>query len=120
MKCIVKGNIGADAILRTVGEGENQISVCDFAVAENIGKGDAKKTVWTKVTLWRKYAETMAPLLKKGRYVQVEGNGVVETYVVENTIKARLHINSNVDVDLLDRPAADDQAPWAVAEAEEV
>jgi single stranded DNA-binding protein len=124
MKIIVKGNIGADAILRTVGEGENQFSVLDFNVAENKTNGDgSKKTIWTKVTLWRAYAEKMAQYLKKGRYVQVEGEGEVETYVTNgNQIAGRVHINRNVSIDLgFDRPAQPEDAPWAeTAELEEV
>ena len=119
MKIQIKGNIGADAILRTVGEGENLHNVCDFNVAENRKlKDGTTKTTWTKVTLWNNYAVTMAPFLKSGRKVLVEGDGDVETYVTGGTqIMARLHINRNVDIDLLDSPAKED-APWSQTEAE--
>jgi single stranded DNA-binding protein len=122
MKITVKGNIGSDAILRTVGEGENAMSVCDFSVAENQRRTDGStKTIWTKVTLWRKYAEVMAPLLKKGRKVLVTGEGEAETYVTNgNIVNCRVHINRSVDIDLLDRPESEEGAPWAAEEAEEV
>lgn len=119
MKITVKGNIGADAILRTVGEGESAMAVCDFNIAENKTMRDGSvKTTWTKVTLWRGYAEKMAQYLKKGRYVQVTGEGEVETYVTSgNVIAGRIHINRNVEIDLgFDRPAQADGAPWAGAE----
>ena len=119
MKIVVKGNIGADAILRTVGEGENKFAVCDFNIAENKPTKDGgTKTIWTKVTLWRAYAEKMAQYLKKGRYVQVEGEGEVETYVTNgNQIAGRVHINRNVSIDLgFDRPAQPEDAPWAETE----
>lgn len=120
MKITVKGNIGSDAILRTVGEGEDKFSVCDFNIAENkTDKNGNKKTIWTKVTLWRAYAEKMAQYLTKGRYVQVEGEGEVETYVTKgNQIAGRVHINRNVSIDLgFDRPAQEEEAPWAEEEA---
>ena len=126
MKITVKGNIGADAVLRTVGEGDAAMSVCDFTIAEDKKKADGSEyTVWTKVTLWRKRAEGLAPYLKKGRYVMVTGDGEAETYVSGgNTVKARVHIKS-VDRDgieffnLARKEEAEGTPPWGTT-AEEV
>ena len=122
MKISVKGNIGADAILRTVGEGENKFSVCDFNIAENRTQKDGSvKTTWTKVTIWRGYAEKMAQYLTKGRYIRVEGEGDVETYVTSgNQINGRVHINRNVEIDLGFDRTQPEEAPWAEEVAEEV
>lgn len=118
-KITVKGYIGTDAELRTVGEGEGAYSVCDFRIAENITRknGDTR-TVWYKVTLWRKYAETMAQYLKKGRKVQVEGllDNDPKVYTgKDNTIHAYNNIQAT-DIDLLDAPRNDEEAPWASVE----
>lgn len=121
-KITVKGFVGNDAELRTVGEGENTYSVCDFRVCDNIKRRDnSTRAVWYKVTLWRKYAEVMAPLLKKGRKVQIEGTVDDEPKVYttkENQIRAYVNIQAT-DIDLLDAPKTDeDEAPWADVEAE--
>ena len=79
------GNLGTDAVLGNVSVGENQVARCYFWVAENVEKRDgSKKTIWTKVTIWRKYAETMAQYLKKGRHVLVEGTGEAKFYTDNN------------------------------------
>ena len=115
----VKGFIGANAELRTVGEGENAYAVCDFRLAENINRKNGEtRTVWYKVTLWRKYAETMAQYLKKGRKVQVEGllDNDPKVYTgKDNTIHAYNNIQAT-DIDLLDAPRNDEEAPWASVE----
>lgn len=120
-KITVKGYIGKDAELRTVGEGENTFSVCDFWLGENVKKRSdgSTRTIWHKVTIWRKYAETMAPYLKSGRKVQVEGFAEPKSYTNrENTIVPYIAISAD-DIDLLDAPRTEDEeAPWAAAEAE--
>ena len=57
MKTTLIGNIGKDAILRTVQNGDRQDHVLSVWVAENRTRRDGtKKTEWAKVTIWRKYA----------------------------------------------------------------
>lgn len=117
MKITFKGNIGKDAELRTVGEGENAYSVLSIWVAENIKRRDnVKETNWHKVTLWRRYAEVMAPFLKKGRRIEVEGTlQKVKTYTTaDNRIVAYADIWAD-EVELLDRPEAEGDVPPEVA-----
>lgn len=79
------GNIGKDAELRTVKIGEDEVKVLSVMVAENKTKKDgSKKTLWHKVTIWRKYAETMAEYLKAGRHVLVEGDAEAKFYTNKN------------------------------------
>ena len=119
-KITVKGFIGADAELRTVGEEGNTYSVCDFRICDNVKlRNGTTRAVWYKVTIWRKYAEVMAPLLKSGRKVQVEGTIVDEPKVYmtkDNQARAYVNIQGD-DIDLLDAPKTeDDEAPWANVE----
>lgn len=120
MKVTFKGNIGKDAELRTVGEGENAYSVLSIWVAENKKLRDgSKKTKWHKVTLWRRYAEVMAPFLKKGRRIEVEGTlNDVKTYTTpDNRIVAYADVWAD-EVELLDRPEPEGDTPPEVAAEE--
>lgn len=120
------GNIGKDAELRTVKVGGEDTKVCSFWVAENITKRDGEKeTLWHKVTLWRNFAETMAPWLKKGRHVLVEGYGKAKNYTAkDNRIVNYIEVQPSIGgkLKLLDRKteeelppeteAATDETPW--------
>ena len=121
MKITFKGNVGKDAQLRKVQIGENQISVVSIWVAENIAKRDGtKKTEWHKVTIWRKYAETMAQYLKKGRSVLVEGVATAKSYTTQdNRIVPYIDIQAE-EITLLDRPDTPELPPEAEAATEDV
>lgn len=75
MECTFVGNIAKDAELKMVGEEGAKYAVVNIWVGENLGRSNVPesegKTAWRKVTLWRKYAETMAPYLKKGRRIEI-------------------------------------------------
>lgn len=92
-------NIGKkDAILRTVGEGENKYSVCDFFACENVKTSNGEKRgVWYKITLWRGYAEAMAKYLTSGRFLMVEGSISKEphVYTKDNAVKAYVEVNAD-------------------------
>ena len=55
-------HVGRDAELRTVGS----TSVCNVALAFNVGYGDRKTTTWVEVAIWGKQAEGLQPHLVKG------------------------------------------------------
>lgn len=68
------GNIGKDAVKRTVGEPGSEYSVTSIWVCENIQKANGTELkVWRKVTLWRGFADKLTPYLKKGRRVEIDG-----------------------------------------------
>ena len=123
MKINFKGYVGKDAALRTVKVGDSQVSVVDFWVAENIRSrdGESEKTAWHKITIWRKYAETMAQYLKKGRRVEIDG--VVEAKFYTNSegkIVPYIQVNG-AKIEFLDRLPKDEAPaePAAPAEAAE-
>ena len=122
MKINFKGYVGKDAELRKVMIDKTETSVCDVWVAENIGRGETKKTEWHKVTLWRGYAEKMAPWLTKGRRVEVTGAGTAKAYTTKaGQIVPYIQVSvANGEVEFLDLPDKQDKAPEPEAEVETV
>lgn len=100
----ILGRIGADAELRYVPSGQ---AVCNFRVASNEffkdKEGNKKKiTTWTRIVLWGKQAEGLAPLLKKGRRVMVDGRIRVRTYEDKTGVKHTTTEINGDEVRLLD------------------
>lgn len=68
---LIAGNlVDNPSQIRTTGSGKK---VCDFRLAANEGRGDAKKTTFIDVTCWEKTAEFVTQYLKRGSGVLVEG-----------------------------------------------
>lgn len=125
MRIEFTGNVGKDAQIRKVQNGDRQDSVVSIWVAENLKKRDGStKTLWHKVTIWRGYADSLAPYLKAGRKIQVYGKMQAASYtrtVTENG-KTTQQIVPYADVQadeiiLLDRPETEDVPPAEATEA---
>ncbi len=74
-KLIIVGNLGGDPEMRYTPDGT---PVTTFSVAtnrkwNNQDGSQSEETVWFRVTVWRKQAETTNQYLSKGRQVLVEG-----------------------------------------------
>ena len=72
---LIAGNVGRDPEMRYTPSGQ---PVTSFSVATNRQYNDAsgqtvKETVWFRVTVWGKTAETCNQYVKKGSKVLVEG-----------------------------------------------
>lgn len=81
-KVIIVGNLGKDPELRYTPQGN---AVCNFSVATNEKRRDRSGemqdiTLWFRVTLWGKQAETASKYLTKGSPVYVEGRLRVEEW----------------------------------------
>ena len=63
------GRLGKDAETREAGS----TTVTSFSIANNVGFGDKKQTMWYDCSLWGKQGERMAQYLKKGTMVFVSG-----------------------------------------------
>ena len=74
-KVVIVGNLGTDPEMRYTPSGQ---AVTNFSVATNRkwtdGQGNSQEeTVWFRVSVWGKMAETCNQYLSKGRQVLVEG-----------------------------------------------
>lgn len=68
------GRIGKDAETRTTNGGE---SVTQFSVGCNAGRD---KTMWVDCTIWGERGEKLAPYLRKGTPVGINGRPAVRAY----------------------------------------
>ena len=74
-KVVIVGNLGTDPEMRYTPSGS---AVTNFSVATNRKWSDSQgnqqeETVWFRVSVWGKMAETCNQYLSKGRQVMVEG-----------------------------------------------
>jgi len=69
-KVILAGNLGRDVELRYTADGS---PVANFSVAVDDSYGENKKTIWMRVSVWGKQAESCNQYLHKGSKVLVEG-----------------------------------------------
>ena len=84
IKLLVIGNLGKDAVVNNV----NGKSVINFSVAHTEKYKDAQgnqkdRTVWVECAYWTDRT-AIAPYLKKGTQVYVEGNPDVRTYATQD------------------------------------
>jgi single-strand DNA-binding protein len=84
IKLLVIGNLGKDAVLNNV----NGRNVINFTVAHTERYKDAQgvqkdRTVWVDCSYWTDRTG-VAPYLKKGTQVYVEGNPDVRTYTTQD------------------------------------
>ncbi len=74
-KVILVGNLGRDPEMRYTPSGQ---AVTNLSVATNRAYTDSngnqvKETIWFRVSVWGKQAETVHQYLRKGRQVLIEG-----------------------------------------------
>ncbi len=84
IKLLVIGNLGKDAVVNNV----NGKSVINFSVAHTEKYKDAQgnqkdRTVWVECAYWTDRT-AIAPYLKKGTQVYVEGNPDVRSYATQD------------------------------------
>lgn len=95
-KVTVVGRIGADAEEpRKVGDSQ----VTDFRVCANVYRGKDKDDtpVWYRVSCWGAFADVVSRQAKKGTFVYVSGDLVVEEYKKDGETRYQLQI-LNADV----------------------
>lgn len=106
------GRVTKDVVLEDRNVGNETVKVCNFNVAENFAtnkKDQQGKTIYRteyhRVTLWRRQAEALAPYLKSGKRIFVEGEGSAESWVNNaQQIQSVIHFSSPT-IKLLDGPA---------------
>jgi single-strand DNA-binding protein len=101
------GNLARDAEVKFSQSG---MAILSFSVANTLGYGDKKQTLWFRVTVFGKRAEgQLKDYLKKGTTVLVSGEFSINEYKAnDGTTKTSLEIIANL-VDLVGkRPERDD------------
>ena len=105
-KILIIGHAGQDAQLRYTPNGK---AVGNFNVAVNERWKDAsgdphEHTEWFRVELWDKFAETISPLITKGRAVYVEGIPSADAWITKSDGSAQGQVRIRAQaVRVLDR-----------------
>lgn len=89
---VLEGNVVADGTVRHFGEKGIELS---FTIANNHGYGDYEKTTFMKCKLYGKRGESVAPYVKKGGRVTVEGNIYIDTYDKDGERKYITYVKVN-------------------------
>ena len=80
------GNLGKDCETNNV----SGTTVCNFSVAVKSGYGDRAQTLWVRVALWGKQAESrLVDYLKKGQQVAVCGELSTREYEGKTYLELR-------------------------------
>jgi single-strand DNA-binding protein len=88
------GTLGRDAELKRLPSGS---SLLTMSVANNIGYGDNRVTIWFKVNIWGKRAESgLKDYLVKGQQVFISGDLTQNEYTKDGVTKTSLEVNANV------------------------
>lgn len=94
---IFVGRVGGDAELTYTPTG---IPVAKFSIAIDNGKdkeGEKKNATWVRCAIWRERAEKLAPHIKKGNMVAVEGEVEARAWIDKQSGEARCSLEVNVD-----------------------
>lgn len=75
------GNIGRDGETRYTPNGD---AILSFSVALTSGYGDKKITTWLNCSLFGKRAESLAPYIKKGGQVAINGEFTARPYTAKD------------------------------------
>ncbi len=103
----VIGRVGKDAVVAKTNAGT---SVANFSVAIDIGWGEKKTTMWAKCKLFGERADKLAPYIKKGDRIGVQGEISLEEWTDrDNNKRTDLAVNVK-DVTLCGEKPADGSA----------
>lgn len=102
----IVGNSARDAETRSVNTANGAVTVCNFTVMVNrTNKKDSPADAF-RCAIWGKYAEAMAPYIKKGTKLAVSGSVYATAYVgSDGTPKATLELSVR-DMNILGQPKA--------------
>ena len=81
------GNLGKDAELKEVGGSQ----VLNFSVANSVGFGDRKQTLWMGCAIWGKQATALEQYMKKGTKVFVSGELSTREYNEKTYLEVRVN-----------------------------
>lgn len=120
-KVTLMGNLGADPELRHTKE--KGTAVCNFQVATTTHFGQKEETVWHRVVVFGKLAESCKQYLSKGRPVYLEGRLTTNKWTDKDGV---VRYNQQVIVENLrflngkgQQPASEQAAESTTSEEEE-
>jgi len=89
---VICGRLGRDAELRRTQKGT---AVAEFSIADDVGYGDKRTTMWVKCAMFGERAEKVHPHLTKGKLVEVHGQPSVEAWTdkKDGTAKATIKLS---------------------------
>jgi len=89
---------------------QSGLAVLNVTVANNIGFGDKKQTLWIRVALFGKRAEgQLASFLVKGQSVFVSGELTTRDYDKDGQTKTSLELTANI-IDLIGKKTENEPA----------
>lgn len=100
-KIILIGRLTRDPEKRVTQEG---VAVARFAIAVDRRTTGEKKTDFIEIIAWRKLAENVTNMLKKGRLVAVEGSLQIRDYETQTGQKRRVAEVIAQNIQFLDYP----------------
>ena len=104
------GNIARDGELKNI----NGNSILNFVVANSVGFGDKKTTLWLDCSLFGKRAESVAPYIKKGQSVFISGELSTREYAAKDGSGMKTALSVNVVFVDLTGKKSDGQQPAPV------
>lgn len=78
---VISGRLTSDVELKTT---PNGVSVCTFAIANEVGYGENKKTSFINIVAWRQTAEFVSKYFSKGSMIGIEGSIQTRKYQDQN------------------------------------
>jgi single-strand DNA-binding protein len=82
--CFLIGNSGADAELKYT---QNGTAIVNVSIATSEKRGDAYETHWHRIVLFGKTAESMAPRIKKGSQLFIQGKIFTRSWQDKDGVK---------------------------------
>lgn len=101
---MICGRILKDAQRGTANINGQAVPVCRFTMVLPHYTKRGQKNLYTRVTLWRNYAEAMLPHLLKNRCVCVGGFATTGSYSQDGQTRSYMEINNADFVDFIDLP----------------
>lgn len=71
--------------------------VLNFSLAVSVGTKENPKTEWIDCALWGKLAESLAPYISKGKFLCVDGQAGIRTWLAKEDSGPRGAITCRVD-----------------------
>lgn len=107
-KVILMGNITRDPQTRLLPNSD--ITVCEFGIAVNEGRGDKERANFFDCTAFGKMAELITKFFKKGRPILLDGRLKYDAWEADGVKRSRVSVIAE-NFSFVDSPPKDESAP---------